>query len=226
MTDYCTYIFESELRAMCFQASQFPDSETGGDLYGTWTYGDRPIIFLATGPGPRASANATKFFQDNEYIMKNEEILFKNFGIQYLGDWHSHHMLGLQQPSNGDQRRINNLMIKSKRKNMLEIIITHVTTNVFGNYSKPLLERALAYQYDLKPCLQTNDCNIKLLKTSNSIVRQHISSNKIFSSINLMNISPEITMDNIQLFNEVQYRENNNAETNCFSDIISAIRSR
>lgn len=226
MNDYCTYIFESELRAMCFQASQFPSSETGGDLYGTWTYGNSPIIYLATGPGPRASANATKFFQDNEYIMKNEKFLFENFGIQYLGDWHSHHTLGLQQPSSGDRRRINNLMIKSKRKNMLEIIITHVTTNVSGNYSNPLFERALAYQYDLKPCLEMNDCNIKLLKTPNSIVRQHILSSKNFSSINLMKISPKITIDNIQLFNEVQYRKNNNAETNCFSDIISDIQSR
>ena len=223
MCNLYAYIFESELRAMCSQASQFPNTETGGDLYGTWTYGNKPVIYLATGPGPNASAGVASFFQDNEYIMENERMLFESFGIQYLGDWHSHHVLNLQNPSSGDQKRINNLMVKSKRKKMMEIIISHTTTVLFENAKTPFIEKVMAYQYDSMSIPTMNDCCIRLLSTPNSIVRQHISSDNRFSSINLMHISPKIMIENIQLLTHFQQAKNYNSEANCFSDIISSL---
>lgn len=226
MNDYCAHIFESELRAMCFQASRFPNSETGGDLYGTWTFGNKPIVFLATGPGPNAFADTTRFFQDNEYIMENERILFENFGIQYLGDWHSHHILNLHNPSSGDQRRIKNLMVKSKRNNMLEIIITHVKYPSSDNPENPLQERISAYQYEQVSSFQMNHCDIDILRTQNSVIRQYIQSTREFSNINLMQISPKLLINNIQLSNSIINKSCINPEISCFWDIISPLRLR
>lgn len=226
MNDYCAHIFESELRAMCFQASRFPDSETGGDLYGTWTFGNKPIVFLATGPGPNSFADTTRFFQDNEYIMENESFLYENYGIQYLGDWHSHHILGLHNPSGGDQRRIQNLMVKSKRNNMLEIIITHVRATSPNARKKTLQERVSAYQYELMSSFQMNHCAINILNTPNSVVRQHLQSSKRFRNMNLMQISPKLLINNIQLSDELLYSKSIHPEIDCFLDIISPFSIR
>lgn len=120
-------IFASELLAIINHVSkeQYYNIETGGDLYGLWTDDGTPVIFLATGPGPKACSSKHKFQQDYEAIMRNEEYLFLRYGLQYMGDWHSHHIIGLRQPSSGDQRRIRNLLKQPGRKRMVELIVTH-----------------------------------------------------------------------------------------------------
>lgn len=118
-------IFDSELRALAAEANRNPTSETGGDLYGLWSYAGRPVIFLATGPGPRARGTAGDFQQDTQFMMEAAQFLLGDFGLQYLGDWHSHHWLRLEAPSEGDRRRIFNFAAKRGWKQMAEIIVTH-----------------------------------------------------------------------------------------------------
>ncbi len=119
-------VYHSELRAIAAEANRHPNRETGGDLYGLWTHGQRPVIFLATGPGPQALGKESDFQQDHNYIMECEQILYELFGIQYIGDWHSHHWFDLRRPSGGDIRRARGLLSRSKRKTMVEILVNHL----------------------------------------------------------------------------------------------------
>ena len=136
-------IFESELSAIAFEASQYSNCETGGDLYGLWTASGEPVVFLAVGPGPLAIVQNYDYEMDVEYMKKCEAILLANFGIHYLGDWHSHHNLSLYQPSPGDQNRIQRFMRVNDSYNMAEIIVTHHR----GDASRGQ-ERIDAYSYN------------------------------------------------------------------------------
>jgi hypothetical protein len=139
-------IYESELKAIALEASKHKNIETGGDLYGLWTHGDRPVIFLASGPGPRARAAGARFQQDYEYIMDCEKLLYETFGIQYLGDWHSHHDMNLPSPSGGDIERIHSVAANNFRKHMVEIIVTHVERQK-SPWGREQLERINVYLY-------------------------------------------------------------------------------
>lgn len=228
MNNFDAYIFKSELKALCYQAAQFPYIETGGDLYGTWTYGNKPVIHLATGPGPGAVSGNAKFSQDHDYIMKTEKILFENFGIQYIGDWHSHHVLGLQRPSGGDQRRINNIMRKTQRKCMFEIIVNHKVTQLGSNKVQECQEKeqVSSYIYLSSPQFHLCDCKIGLLDTSNSVIRQYLSTDERFSSINLMNVPPQMDFDRIIVNGSLLCNKKLQPEEECFADVISLFESR
>ena len=97
-------------------------TETGGDLFGTW--GDIPIIYLASQAGPQAKREATHFRLDVDYLITLSVMLEQDWGLRYFGDWHSHHQLGLHKPSSGDQRRITNLAAKNNFDQMAEFITT------------------------------------------------------------------------------------------------------
>jgi len=47
-----------------------------------------------------------------------------DWGLRYFGDWHSHHRLGLIEPSSGDRRRIRQLGKRNQFPGMAEIIVT------------------------------------------------------------------------------------------------------
>jgi hypothetical protein len=123
------HIYESEVNAIIAEAQRFPSSETGGDLYGTFTHGYLPVIWLASGPGPKAKHLETHFEQDVAFISHWQQRLMKDFGLQYIGSWHSHHTLGLNQPSDGDVQAARNYAVRHGRPRTLEIIVNHEGRN-------------------------------------------------------------------------------------------------
>lgn len=178
-------IYKSELEAICRQVSQkqFYDVEVGGDLYGLWTDDGTPIVFLATGPGPQATFSELKFHQDHQEIMRCEEYLFYKYGIQYLGDWHSHHILNLDYPSSGDIKRIQNILRQPNRNKMVEFIVTHEYTRASKN------ERIRGYYYEERksPVL----IPIEKLDVETSLVRENLLSNNL-----KMNLMEKYQIDN------------------------------
>ena len=118
--------------AIAYEAHKYPNREVGGDLYGLWNANGSPVVFLATGPGKKYKGYCTTYEMDVEYMQACEKYLMANFGIQYLGDWHSHHMLNLDKPSIGDRERIYKLMDKNKIGNMAEIIVTHLSDSLYS----------------------------------------------------------------------------------------------
>lgn len=100
-------IYSSELDYIARCIQDFPNIETGGQLYGAWTASGAPRVIYAIGPGPRANHQSTFFNQDVEYLEAIGAKL-KEYGLQHIGEWHSHHHLGLPHPSGHDAQTMQN----------------------------------------------------------------------------------------------------------------------
>ena len=82
----------------------FPGIETGGELFGFWTASGVPVVLYVIGPGPRANHEPAFFNQDLAYLRSIGNRLIRAYGLQHIGEWHSHHRLGLAKPSGHDAR--------------------------------------------------------------------------------------------------------------------------
>ena len=99
-------ISRSELDLIGRFTLDWPDLETGGDLFGFYTRSGLPVVTYVLGPGPRARRTEVAFYQDREFLVKAGGALLDRHGLQHLGEWHSHHRLGLRRPSGGDVRTV------------------------------------------------------------------------------------------------------------------------
>ena len=95
-------VFESELRVMAGLSAAWGTMETGGMAFGLLSRGGRPVIHLVTAPGPKAVHQYAHFEQDLEFAKATIRTIEQAYGSQYNGDWHSHHVLGLDEASAGD----------------------------------------------------------------------------------------------------------------------------
>ena len=108
-------IYQSELDYISRCILDHPCIETGGQLFGFWSASGTPIVVYAIGPGRRANHQVTFFNQDLEYLTTLGRILVDKYGLQHMGEWHSHHRLGLAHPSGHDA----DTMVNSIRKGNL-----------------------------------------------------------------------------------------------------------
>jgi hypothetical protein len=84
----------------------FKQDETGGRVIGTYQEHKDKLEIRVTGiieAGPQARRSAVSFFQDGKY----QEQVFRKIEdqhreIEHLGNWHTHHVNGLQHLSGGD----------------------------------------------------------------------------------------------------------------------------
>lgn len=86
--------------------------ETGGQLFGYWAYDGKPVVLFVLGPGPKAGHYGTFFMQDIDYLKSKAAFLKQKYGLDHIGEWHSHHQLGLDHPSGHDASN----MIKNIRR--------------------------------------------------------------------------------------------------------------
>lgn len=98
----CAVIYQSELDFISRCIMDHTDIETGGQLFGFWTAKGVPVVLFAIGPGPGANHQPTFFNQDVNYLKTVGHQLLEKFGLQHIGEWHSHHQLGLAVPSGHD----------------------------------------------------------------------------------------------------------------------------
>lgn len=113
--------WESEVCAIGREAAMWT-VETGGDLFGLAD--GHPVIYLATKAGPAAVRDSAHFRLDVDYLRELSSMLAGEWGLRYLGDWHSHHRLGLTTPSSGDRRRIRQVAARNSFASMAEVIVT------------------------------------------------------------------------------------------------------
>lgn len=175
-------IYESELQAIGLESSSW-EVETGGDLFGIW--GDIPIIYLATKPGPKAIRDNAHFRLDIDYLIKISTELSSEWGMMYFGDWHSHHKLGLDSPSSGDSNRIKRLASKNNFNEMAEFIISFVNDS-----KKERIIRVNSFSYQDFPEANPIDACLIVLKglspirevliKRNLMPEQHLESYSIF----------------------------------------------
>ena len=118
-------VFAGDVQFMAGDAYAHRGIETGGALYGLWSHSGRPVIMLATPAGPGACRETAHFAVNPEYVTWVNKELQKMFGIQYLGNHHDHHRLGMNHPSSGDVGQIHRLAVRYNIPRMVQIVLTH-----------------------------------------------------------------------------------------------------
>ncbi len=113
-------VFQSELDYISRCILDYPRIETGGQLFGHWTAQGVPVVEYAIGPGPNANHQTTFFNQDVDYLVRVGQTLIERYGLQHIGEWHSHHQLGLAHPSGHDaSTMVNNIARRHLRRFLL-----------------------------------------------------------------------------------------------------------
>ena len=108
--EFNVVIYEEDYKELCAWVLRKPHIETGGHLFGLWANKYSAVIQLVLGPGKRCRRTSTSFYQDVNYLEKVRMHLTQKEGICYIGEWHSHHQLGLARPSGGDENTVWNNM--------------------------------------------------------------------------------------------------------------------
>lgn len=99
-------IYRSEMDYISRCIHDYPNIETGGQLFGYLTENGSPVVCYAIGPGRNANHQSAFFNQDTEYLQSIYNELNRRYGLRYIGEWHSHHQLGLAKPSGHDASTI------------------------------------------------------------------------------------------------------------------------
>ena len=103
-------IYEADYKELCAHVLRKPNIETGGDLFGLWAGEHKAVIGFTLGPGKGCKRTSTSFYQDVRYLEEVGSYLTQNEGVCHIGEWHSHHQLGLARPSGGDENTVWNNM--------------------------------------------------------------------------------------------------------------------
>ncbi len=132
-------IYKSELDYISRCILDSTNIETGGQLFGFWTADKVPVVLYAIGPGPHANHQSAFFNQDVDYLTRVGRPIVEHFGLQHIGEWHSHHQLGLAQPSGHDA---NTMLSTIRDKHLVQFLLcignctnTSSTLNAF-NFSE------------------------------------------------------------------------------------------
>ena len=116
-------LYESEAIRIAKYAQPSTRIEIGGDLLGFYEPSGSPLVFVASGPGPAARRDATHFQQDPQYQATIFNHLASKFRLFYVGDWHSHHSLGLSEPSGSDDAKLQDLSAKNGWPRLFSVIV-------------------------------------------------------------------------------------------------------
>lgn len=106
-------VYEGELAFMARCVTDYPEIETGGDLFGFWTHSGSPVIEYVLGPATTADHQDVEFHQEASYLRAAGAALRDHHGLQHVGTWHSHHRLGLTEPSTGDSKTMQHAVDKN-----------------------------------------------------------------------------------------------------------------
>jgi len=133
-------IYKGELEYISRCILDYPNIETGGNLFGFYTTFRIPVIQYVLGPGEHSEHNPTHFKQDEEFFNLNADMLINEHALHHIGTWHSHHKLGIDHPSGGDA----NSIIYGMKEDGLEAFLL-----VIGNIGKNGTS-ANAYSFSLQ----------------------------------------------------------------------------
>lgn len=114
--------------AICRQSFETGEIETGGELYGLRGNDGVPVVLVATAASEAAVHEATRFEQGVDYVRACSRFLNEAFRLDYLGRWHLHHVLGLEQPSQTDRRSAASIVARNSLLSFVELIVTFKRT--------------------------------------------------------------------------------------------------
>jgi hypothetical protein len=134
---------KSALITVFDECDGFDQDETGGRVIGTFKEHRGKLAIHVTGiieAGPQARRSAVSFFQDGEY----QEQVFRKIEdrhpeIEHLGNWHTHHVNGLQTLSGGDietyHRTVNHRSHNAPFFYALLVTAKHRSSDPLGRYT-------------------------------------------------------------------------------------------
>ena len=99
---FTAYVYENDYKQIQKLVLQYPEIETGGDLFGLWQNKNTVVIQLFIGPGKDCRRTTTSFHQDIGYLGKVGGVITTEEGLCNVGEWHSHHQIGMPNPSRND----------------------------------------------------------------------------------------------------------------------------
>ncbi|MCL2295068.1 MAG: Mov34/MPN/PAD-1 family protein [Spirochaetes bacterium] len=115
-------IYKGELEYISRCILDYPNLETGGNLFGFYTTFRIPVIQYVLGPGENSVRSTTHFIQDNVFFNTNADMLINDHALHHIGTWHSHHKLAIDQPSGGDVNSMFDGMRADGLENFLLVI--------------------------------------------------------------------------------------------------------
>ena len=119
------FIYRSELDYIAKCVLDYPDIETGGQLFGFWTSQGAPVVLYAIGPGRNANHQPAFFNQDVQYLDSIGNELVERYALQHIGEWHSHHKMGLAAPSAHDAQTMFNGLRNIPQRRLLLCICNY-----------------------------------------------------------------------------------------------------
>jgi hypothetical protein len=131
----CDYVLTNshEIDVLSRFILDYPHIETGGQLFGYWTYDGKPVVLFVLGPGINAGHYNTFFMQDIPYLKECAKLLKQKYGLDHVGEWHSHHQLGLARPSGHDANNVATNMRKLGYEKFLLCVGTCTDTSSMIN---------------------------------------------------------------------------------------------
>lgn len=99
-------IFQSELTEIENETLRWPDRETGGEMFGYFTYAGWPVVHRVINANGAARRGSATFHPDAGQIAQEGRNLIDRYGLQHLGQWHSHHRFSLTHPSGVDRTTV------------------------------------------------------------------------------------------------------------------------
>ena len=129
-------IYRSEMDYISRCIHDYPNIETGGQMFGFLREDGVAVVCYVIGPGRNANHQPTFFNQDTEYLQRVYNEISQRYGLRYIGEWHSHHQLGLAKPSGHDASTIVHGIQRSNFRHFLLCIGNcdnnyHSTLNAF-----------------------------------------------------------------------------------------------
>jgi len=115
-------IYKGELEYISRCILDYPNLETGGNLFGFYTTFRIPVIHYVLGPGENSVRSSTHFRQDEAFFNASADMLIKEHALHHIGTWHSHHRLEITQPSGGDSRSMLDGMRADGLKSFLLVV--------------------------------------------------------------------------------------------------------
>ena len=121
---YYITIYQDVLNYIAAVSLKWGCIETGGEFYGLFTHAGRFVIMLATPPGENSIHEKAHFRPDIEFLVENNKYIRESYGLQYLGAYHSHHLLELHSPSSIDDKNTHKTARRNNYRKLVQFILT------------------------------------------------------------------------------------------------------
>lgn len=145
-------------------------NETGGRIIGYCSQKSNKLdmkVCGLIGPGPNARKSPTSFFQDGVY----QETVFRSIeaehpALEHLGNWHSHHVNGLNMLSSGDIDTYTKIVNHEKHNTDFFYALLVVAKNHTSNHQERYLVRHFVFKRGESLIYEIPNTQVNVLKMS------------------------------------------------------------